>query len=662
MTDSAKHHLGIDFGTANSFLAVTTGGNLGITPIDFGGDGLKSVVLYRTNGSNDETVVTFGEQAEHEWGMSTAGEKKSLRLASHFKPDITSDKGTPRKDAGTFLKCLVDYLTERGMLPSGRKPSDLHVLVGIPASTVNGYEETLRGIAAFAGLGPIELVKEPIGALVSHLSRKEFTTRDAHGGLLVIDFGGGTCDVAYMLRLEIREAWGDPILGGRLFDDLFFQWFGDENPGCIEAMEREGDTYYVHWIRCREMKERFSETMARDRGASFRYTIPPYGKLLDATWEQFVQRSRGYTPSDRFRDELALFGPSYGKLASAEKIDLLGWVRDVISRGIGEGNIRIEDVSYVILTGGSSAWPFVRELITEELRISPDKIVASASPRRVIGEGIALLPVLKDLHENAVAEIRDERPGKVDEILGEVQRIAHEFLTGLASDLAGEFVAMIEPIMTDFRKAGGRVSDLEKQIEDQGPAMEALVGERVAARFPELVAKTNQAIADILLPWFQSKHIRWDPEKLHITQERPAPVAGPRIPLDDVCMQALTAITSTIMAVVVGTLCGGAGTALLASGPIGWIIGAVLGVAVTLAVAWKGHDYAEKTTKSICIPARLAWLAMRKVNYEKIKSDMTDELLRVFTPELENRQAELRRHIDDLTRAQIDDISALDRL
>ena len=42
---------------------------------------------------------------------------------------------------------------------------------------------------------------------------------------LVVDFGGGTCDFAFMYRGMVRNSWGDMELGGRLFDDLFFQWF-----------------------------------------------------------------------------------------------------------------------------------------------------------------------------------------------------------------------------------------------------------------------------------------------------------------------------------------------------------------------------------------------------------------------------------------------------
>jgi len=662
MPATTRHHLGVDFGTTNSFLALAADGVLSATPIDFGGEGLRSMVLYRRDEAGRENVVAFGEQAEHEWGMSTANEKTSLRLASHFKPDIASDDDTPRKDAAAFLRCLSDDLTRRSVLPAGKKPGELNVLIGTPATALDGYDRTLGEVAREAGFGDVELVAEPIGALVGHLSRHEFSVRDARGGLLVIDFGGGTCDVAYVLRLEVRQAWGDPTLGGRLFDDLFYQWFCDENPGAAEAMAREGDSYYVHWIKCRQMKERFSETLARDRSVAFRYALRPYGRLADATWDQFTQRARSYTPSADFRDELTVLGSAYDDLASGKPIDLLGWVRDVIVRGIGDGRIRLADVSYVILTGGSSAWPFVREIVADELHIAPAKILSAANPRRAIGEGIALLPVLKGLHQKAIREIEAERPAKVYEILNEVQRIANAFLDDLAAALSGELVALIDPVLTEFRKTGGRLADLERKIEDQAPALERLAEQIVRDRSGELAGKVNQCITDVLGPWFRSKHIQWTPERIRLSATEPAAVPTPAVPVDDLCMTGLTAITSTVLAVVGGTLCGGAGTAWLMSGPAGWIIGAALGVILTGALVWRGRAYAEKTTKAIPIPARLAALALRKINYAKITQDTKSQLLDAFRPQLEGQRTELRRHIQDVTQAQIDDIGARDRL
>ena len=116
---------------------------------------------------------------------------------------------------------------------------------------------------------------EPKGALLHHLWHKDFSPQEARRGILVIDFGGGTCDFAFLQSLQVSHSWGDMELGGRLFDDLFFQWFLEQNPGALADMENSGDTYYVHSYLCREVKEFFSLTMARDRFEKVSKSVGP---------------------------------------------------------------------------------------------------------------------------------------------------------------------------------------------------------------------------------------------------------------------------------------------------------------------------------------------------------------------------------------------------
>jgi hypothetical protein len=243
-----------------------------------------------------------------------------------------------------------------------------------------------------------------------------------------------------------------------------------------------------------------------------------------------------------------------------------------------------------------------------------------------------------------------------------VEQLAIVFFENLALELSTRFIAQIEPLLAEFRTSGGRLRDLERRISDEGPAFQAQVKDIVQSRSPELVAKMNQSITAILLSWLTSKQIRWTPEDLRLSQADAGSMPGPDVPLDDPFMKGLVTITSAIMGVVLGGLCGGTGTALLMSGPGGWVIGAILGVVLTVAVAWGGRGVAQDVTKSIPIPATVAWFALRKVDHSKIKEDMKTQLLDALRPKLRSQQAELRRHVEEIARAQIDDIGALDHL
>ena len=63
------------------------------------------------------------------------------------------------------------------------------------------------------------------------------------------------------------------------------QWFVDQNHGIEADLRASGNEYLTHWVDCRKMKERFSDTMARDRAAHFQYAAIGNDRgLKDATW------------------------------------------------------------------------------------------------------------------------------------------------------------------------------------------------------------------------------------------------------------------------------------------------------------------------------------------------------------------------------------------
>ena len=161
------------------------------------------------------------------------------------------------------------------------------------------FRTKLSQIARTAGYGDVRLMDEPKGALLHHLWHKDFSPEEARRGILVIDFGGGTCDFAFLQSLQVSHSWGDMELGGRLFDDLFFQWFLEQNPGALADMEKAGDTYYVHSYLCREVKEFFSLTMARDRFEKVSKSVGRYGSLRGMDWPSFLAAPGATGPARR---------------------------------------------------------------------------------------------------------------------------------------------------------------------------------------------------------------------------------------------------------------------------------------------------------------------------------------------------------------------------
>ena len=177
------------------------------------------------------------------------------------------------------------------------------VVVGVPAEVGPEQRRTTAETRRGSRLRRVTCIEEPLGALAYHLAHNDITAAEARRGVVVVDFGGGTLDVALLDQHGLREPWGDPTLGGRLFDDLFFQWLLDQNPGKkIDA----GDVMFVWQLTCRELKEEFSRRWARMGPTDdFRKRV----QVGDGNWlfnkasvEEFRKRAANYRPSEVARE------------------------------------------------------------------------------------------------------------------------------------------------------------------------------------------------------------------------------------------------------------------------------------------------------------------------------------------------------------------------
>ena len=108
-------------------------------------------------------------------------------------------------------------------------------------------------------------LREPVGAVLPCLAAGALPPYLAARGVLTVDFGGGTCDLAVLRRADVVGRHGGMLYGGRLFDDLFYQLLLRRNPHLEAQLQREGNSYYVHWVACRRAKEEFSSSMHQNR-------------------------------------------------------------------------------------------------------------------------------------------------------------------------------------------------------------------------------------------------------------------------------------------------------------------------------------------------------------------------------------------------------------
>ena len=659
--------LGIDFGTTNSYFCkyLTQPDGQKIRLIDFGNGqlgGLASTILFR----KDKSPIV-GKTAEIEWGEATAAERKNYTLRTHFKPDITRSDDA-KNDATAFLQTIREQTAARRI----DFVSPEHVVIfGLPGESGDDFRDSLHAISDAAGYGKVRLVAEPIGALLYHLWNKDITPSETQKGVLVVDFGGGTCDFAFMQRLEIADAWGDMLLGGRLFDDLFFQWFLDQNPGALAQLIANGDEYFVHWLECRQIKELFSETMTLNRDEMVRGRLGKlrnYGTFNNLSWGEFIDRAKNYRPHDTFVNYLKERNLSTGELLSGKSLDLLAWFQRSLIEGLDKYRIRSSDVERVILTGGSSQWPFVQDIVCEALHIDPKQLLTSENPKAAISEGLVVLPALQHTYERVSQRLQQETPQFfAKRIEPEITRRLDAILNDILNDVTVRlYDGEIAPIIHEYRESGGPLIQLKEKIRATTLNFAPQIEDRIQQKLTDLNAGLPEALHKLIRQWFSENGVSYYGQQVNASEVQRLSAGNADIAttnkigdlqreIMDVTSVMVIAVTATVM----GTITGGTQTALIASGPAGWLVGAV----ATAATMWMtyefGRDKINETVEKLDLPSGMVKLILREGKIKTILNEGREKLTELLRKEiahalekpLDEMKSQIMRNIDQEVRS-----------
>jgi molecular chaperone HscA len=361
-----QHRLaaGIDLGTTNSLVASVRSGKAGTLPDDSGQHLLPSVVRYIPDG------VIVGEEAKAQAvldPLNTIVSVKRLlgrgvedvktlgsRLPYQFKqqqntvPRIHTVAGdvTPVEVSAEILKTL----NRRAEKSLGGELEG--VVITVPAYFDDAQRQATKDAARVAGLRVLRLLNEPTSAAVAY-----GLDHGSDGIHAIYDLGGGTFDIS-ILRLrrgvfEVLSTGGDSALGGDDFDRLVAEWI----------MQQAGiDDSADHAMLRRLMRDACSakETLTTAEVALLRVDLGNgdywEGKLTREEFEQLVE----------------------------------ALVRKTLvpcRRALRDAGLRPEEIEDVVLVGGSTRVPLVRELVGEFFRTRP---LAEIDPDRVVAIGAAV--------------------------------------------------------------------------------------------------------------------------------------------------------------------------------------------------------------------------------------------------------------------------------
>ncbi|MHC3492046.1 Fe-S protein assembly chaperone HscA [Pectobacterium brasiliense] len=346
--------VGIDLGTTHSLVATVRSGEAQTLTDSDGRDLLPSVVHYRHDGHS--VGWDARDNAAHDLENTVSSVKRLMgrslddiqqrypHLPYHFH---ASDNGLPliQTSAGNLNPVqvsadILSALAARAEAALGGVPDG--VVITVPAYFDDAQRQGTKDAARLAGLHVLRLLNEPTAAAIAYGldSGKE-------GVIAIYDLGGGTFDIS-ILRLsrgvfEVLATGGDSALGGDDFDHLLGEWLR-EQAGVHDRDDRQLD----HAFRHAAVKAKVALSSAE----SVRVDVA--GWQGEITREQF--------------DSL---------IAALVKRTLLSCRRTLKDAGLTP-----EDVLEVVMVGGSTRVPLVREQVgtffgrTPLTSIDPDKVVA----------------------------------------------------------------------------------------------------------------------------------------------------------------------------------------------------------------------------------------------------------------------------------------------
>lgn len=349
-----KLAVGIDLGTTNSLIATVRNGHSDVLLDEQNRPLLPSVVHF---GKDDNVIVGY-EAAE----LATQDPQNTVisvkRLIGRSLADIqqrypnlpyqfvASENGLPllttRQGVRSPIEISAEILKKLTALGEQRLGGNLvGAVITVPAYFDDAQRQSTKDAAKLAGLNVLRLLNEPTAAAIAYGLDSE-----QEGVIAVYDLGGGTFDIS-ILRLsrgvfEVLATGGDTALGGDDFDLVLADWIIEQS-----ARKPENDSQYRELI---ELANRLKQELSNSMEVQIHY----------GNWLGSISR-------EQFNE---LIQPLVKRSLLACR------------RALKDAGVETEDVREVVMVGGSTRVPYVREQVGEFFQkqpltsIDPDKVVA----------------------------------------------------------------------------------------------------------------------------------------------------------------------------------------------------------------------------------------------------------------------------------------------
>ncbi len=369
--------VGIDLGTTNSVCAIMEGGEPTVIPSSEGGRLFPSVVAINpktgerligqvarrqaiTNPENTIfSIKRFMGRKFDDPEVQRAIKIVPYKVTAAPNGDVRVWMGGKEYSPPEISAMILQKIKRDAEAYLGEEVTD--AVITVPAYFNDAQRQATKDAGRIAGLNVLRIINEPTASSLAYGMDKKIDQTIA-----VYDLGGGTFDISILDVgegvFEVKSTNGDTFLGGDDFDQRIIDWICDE--------------------------------FLRDQGIDLRQDRMALQRLKEAAEKAKIELSTVMETEINLPFITAdASGPKHLQmtLTRAKLEQLTG---DLIERTIGpceraleDAGLTVNDIDEVILVGGMTRMPAIREAVRRFFGKEPHKGV---NPDEVVGLGAAV--------------------------------------------------------------------------------------------------------------------------------------------------------------------------------------------------------------------------------------------------------------------------------
>jgi molecular chaperone DnaK len=367
--------IGIDLGTTNSCVAVMEGGKPKVIENSEGARTTPSVVAFTKDGERlvgqpakrqavtnpDNTVFAVKRLIGRRFDDPITKKDTELvpyKIVKGSNGDAWVNAGGKDYSPSQISAFILQKMKETAEAYLGETVTQ--AVITVPAYFNDAQRQATKDAGQIAGLEVLRIINEPTAAALAYgLEKEEGKT------IAVYDLGGGTFDVSILEIgdgvFEVKSTNGDTFLGGEDFDAKIVEFLADK------FKAKENIDLRTDRLALQRLKEAAEKAKIELSSAATTEINQPF----------ITARMEGGTTTPLHLVETI-------SRADLEKLvaDLINRTLEPCRKALKDAGLEAKDVADVVLVGGMTRMPRVREVVKEffgrepHVGVNPDEVVA----------------------------------------------------------------------------------------------------------------------------------------------------------------------------------------------------------------------------------------------------------------------------------------------